>query len=346
MTTWRSGGYSYTFDDVLIKPEFSDINSRTEISTAVSFLGRELALPFISANMDYVTEGEMLRVMTQAGGLGILHRFWPWDEQLRTMSMLVANRTPVYFSIGVRDVVESLSRVDQATEKLLGSGLEGVCIDVAHGHHQRVADLVTELKRRYGNGLNVIAGNVATSEGTRFLYEAGADVVKVGIGAGSVCTTRTVAGVGVPQLSAIMECASFAKPRSLPIIADGGIRHSGDIAKAIAAGATTVMLGNLLAGTDETPGEMFVVDGKLHKRYRGQASFGSNGERYVKEGIEGMVPSKGPTVKVLSELHAGLRSAMSYVGARTIEEFQGLADFIEVSPHTLTENSVRVTERT
>jgi IMP dehydrogenase len=245
----------------------------------------------------------------------------------------------------VRDTDESLAHIEEAFGKMGGLGLAGVCIDVAHGHHARVADLVTVVKRVYGNDLVVIAGNVATREGTRFLYEAGADVVKVGIGAGSVCTTRTVAGVGVPQLSAIMDCASFATPRGLPIIADGGIRHSGDIAKAIAAGATTVMLGNLLAGTDETPGEMFLVDGVPFKKYRGQASFGSNGERYVKEGIEGMVPSKGPVAQVLEQLQAGLRSAMSYVGARTILEFQGLADFVEVSPHTLTENSVRVTEK-
>lgn len=337
--------YYYTFDDILITPAYSDIESRQEIDTSIDFLGLPLKVPIISANMDYITGLEMALRMHELGGLGILHRFEPWDDQLKSMEKLNDLEIPFFFSIGIRDLNDSINLVRSAKEWY--PHLYGVCIDVAHGHHQKVATLIEMIKGSVDgsiSGLKVIAGNVATIDGADFLYQSGADAIKVGIGAGSVCTTRTIAGVGVPQLSAILECAAFAEENKIPIIADGGIRHSGDVAKAIAAGASIVMVGNLFAGTDETPGQTFFLNNKQFKRYRGQASFGSNGDRYVKEGIDGVVPAKGPVAPILGQIQAGLRSSMSYVGARTIDEFQIKAKFVEVSSHTLMENSTRVTE--
>ena len=336
--------YYYTFDDILITPSYSEIESRSEIDTSTDFLGLKLKIPFISANMDYVTGPLMVEAMHNLGGLGILHRFASWEEQLRDMLYLKGKNIPIIFSIGIRDLSDSLNKIKEAAQTL---GVYGVCVDVAHGHHEKVGKLVELIKGSMDNeisSLKVIAGNVATIEGVEFLYESGADAVKVGIGAGSVCTTRTIAGVGVPQLSAILECAAFKENQPIPLIADGGIRYSGDIAKAIAAGADIVMLGNLFAGTDESPGEAFFLNNKKYKRYRGQASFGSNGDRYVKEGIEGIVPAKGPVEPIVHQLKAGLQSSMSYVGAKTLDEFQIKAKFVEVSSHTLMENSTRVTE--
>ena len=338
--------YYYTFDDVLITPDYSDIESRKEIDTSVDFLGLPLKIPIISANMDYITGAKMATTMHKLGALGILHRFAPWEDQVKMMQELYADSVPIIFSVGIRDIKESLGHIKYIVQDL-AIPVHGVCIDVAHGHHQKVAMLIEMIKgssEEQISSLKVIAGNIATMEGMDFLYQSGADAVKVGIGAGSVCTTRTVAGVGVPQLSAILECAAFSEEIKIPIIADGGIRNSGDVAKALAAGANTVMIGNLFAGAEETPGETFFLNNKQFKRYRGQASFGSNGDNYVKEGIDGVVPAKGSVVAILGQLQAGLRSSMSYVGARTIDEFQIRAKFVEVSSHTLMENSTRVTE--
>lgn len=349
-----------TFDDVLIVPSYSDIESRQEIDTKIDFLGTELTVPIISANMDFVTGPEMADAMHRLGGLGILHRFWESDDIYLQALDEVDKETPIWFSIGIRDVRASLEFVKRVYYSY-GEPI-GVCIDVAHGHHQKVADLVELIK---GNPdpeiseIKVIAGNVATDVGAEFLANSGADAIKVGIGAGSVCTTRTVAGVGVPQWSAILECCQIKETfPDLLIIADGGIRNSGDVAKAIGAGADVVMLGNMLAGTDEAPGEIIGDDyfgakydgtfGRVerpkYKRYRGQASFGSNGERYVKEGIEGLVPYKGPVAPIIEQVQGGLRSAMSYVGARNLDEFHEMAKFVEVSSHTLMENNTRVRE--
>ena len=338
--------YYYTFDDVLITPAYSDIESRSEIDTSIDFLGLPLKVPIISANMDYITGFEMALRMHELGGLGILHRFEPWEDQVKTIQKLYANKIPIIFSVGIRDIKESLDHIKYIVQDL-AIPIHGICIDVAHGHHQKVGTLVELIKGSVDESvsqLKVIAGNVANLEGADFLYQSGADAIKVGIGAGSVCTTRTIAGVGVPQLSAILECAAFSEETKIPIIADGGIRHSGDVAKAMAAGANIVMIGNLFAGTDETPGETFFLNNKQFKRYRGQASFGVNGDRYIKEGIDGVVPAKGPVAPILGQIQAGLRSSMSYVGARTIDEFQIKAKFVEVSSHTLMENSTRVTE--
>ncbi len=339
----------YTFDDVLIKPNFSDIETRESISTDVDFLGLKLRVPIISANMDFVTGSRMANAMWAAGGLGIIHRFCPWDAQIDNIAN-VQGKSPITLSIGTRNIKESVSRAFEANQ-LNATGIIQeefvwpptiICIDIAHGHHEKVAKLIHQIKNLKLN-IKIIAGNVATAEGAWYLSDAGADAIKVGIGPGSVCTTRTVTGVGIPQLSAIMEVTDALRPYSIPVIADGGIKNSGDIVKALAAGASMVMLGSLLAGATECPGEVIETgDGRKLRRYRGQSIFGVNGEKYTKEGVSGYVPEKGPVADVLKQLVGGLKSGMSYVGARNLEELREKTAFIPVSGNTLAENQTRI----
>jgi IMP dehydrogenase len=245
-------------------------------------------------------------------------------------------------------------------EALIDAGVDAVVVDTAHGHSIHVIEQVKRIKR-LSNRAQVIAGNVATAEATRALIDAGADAVKIGIGPGSICTTRVVAGVGVPQLSAVMDCAEAAAKEGVPVIADGGIKFSGDLAKAIAAGASIAMIGSLLAGTDESPGEVFLYQGRSYKSYRGMGSVGAmargSADRYfqqevkdslklVPEGVEGQVPYKGAVAGVLHQLAGGLRAAMGYTGARSIAEFQERAQFIRVSGAGLRESHVHDVEIT
>ena len=240
----------------------------------------------------------------------------------------------------------------ERSQRLIDAGVDLLVIDTAHGHSQRVLDAVARVKK-LSNAVRIIAGNVATAEGTRALIDAGADAVKIGIGPGSICTTRIVAGVGVPQLSAIMAAAEEADRRGVAIIADGGIKFSGDLAKALAAGARAAMIGSLLAGTDESPGEVYLHQGRTYKSYRGMGSVGAmargSADRYfqaevrdtlklVPEGIEGQVPYKGPVAGVLHQLAGGLRAAMGYVGAGDLEEFRTRATFVRISSAGLRES--------
>jgi len=240
----------------------------------------------------------------------------------------------------------------ERTERLIDAGCDLIVVDTAHGHSRRVLEAVARIKK-LSNAVQVIAGNVATGDATLALIDAGADAVKVGIGPGSICTTRIVAGVGVPQLTAISECSKAASKHGVPIIADGGIRFSGDIAKAVAAGASIVMIGSLLAGTDEAPGDTYLYQGRTYKSYRGMGSVGAmargSADRYfqqevtdtlklVPEGIEGQVPYKGSADAVLHQLVGGLRAGMGYVGAKTIAELQERARFVRISPAAMRES--------
>ena len=240
------------------------------------------------------------------------------------------------------------------TEALIAAGVDLVVVDTAHGHSRLVLQAVTRIKK-LSNAVQVVAGNVATSEGAKALIDCGADAIKVGIGPGSICTTRVVAGVGVPQLTAIMDAVDVAKQTNTPVIADGGIKFSGDLAKALAAGADCAMVGSLLAGTDETPGEVFLYQGRSYKTYRGMGSVGAmargSADRYfqqeikdtlklVPEGVEGQVPYKGPVANVVHQLVGGLRAAMGYVGAKDLAELHDKAEFVRISGAGLRESHV------
>jgi IMP dehydrogenase len=243
---------------------------------------------------------------------------------------------------------------EQRIDMLLKTGADIICVDTAHGHSREVTDVVRAIRRNF-RGIQLIAGNVATGEGTDALIKAGADCVKVGVGPGSICTTRVIAGVGVPQMTAVMKCAAVASKKKIPLVADGGVKFSGDITKALAAGASTVMIGSVFAGTDESPGEIVLYQGRSYKVYRGMGSLeamrkGSK-DRYfqthveseaklVPEGIEGRVPYRGPLSVMIFQLTGGLKSGMGYVGARTIEDLRKRAKFMKSTSAGLKESHV------
>jgi IMP dehydrogenase len=249
-------------------------------------------------------------------------------------------------NVGTKGIDRALALIDAECDLIV--------VDTAHGHSRGVLETVSNIKRE-SNSARIIAGNVATADGARALIDAGADAIKVGIGPGSICTTRIVAGVGVPQLTAIMDCAAAAHERGVPVIADGGIKYSGDLAKAIAAGADCAMVGSLLAGTDESPGEVFLYQGRSYKGYRGMGSLGAmargSADRYfqqdvkdalklVPEGVEGQVPYKGPVSSVVHQIVGGLRAAMGYTGSATIDDFHKRAEFVRITNAGMQESHI------
>lgn len=348
-----------TFDDVLIIPAYSDVlPSQVDIGTWITRMIK-LSMPIISAAMDTVTDGRMAGAIAQNGGIGIIHRNQSPEEQaaqvLRVKKILPSSpvaskdsegRLLVGAAVGVGDDLEK--RLDL----LVPAGIDLVCIDTAHGHTQGVLNGIDRIKKKYP-ALSVIGGNVVTSEGTEALISAGADAVKVGVGAGSICTTRIISGAGMPQVTAIYQCARAAKKFNVPIIADGGIKYSGDIVKAIVAGADCVMLGSLLAGFDESPGEVIEIENKKYKQYRGMGSLGAmqgfGRDRYgtgqgassgkvVPEGVEGRVVYKGKVADFLMQLVGGLRSGMGYAGAHTIADLKEKTAFIRITNAGLVES--------
>lgn len=330
-----------TYDDVLIVPAYSDILTRADIDIRNKFLG-EYRLPIVSAPMDTISGPEMVARLSELGAYGILHRFSGTDTLAENVYDARTRNFAGQFgvSIGVKDWESTLAFLNYV--KLAKP--HSICIDVAHGHHALVWETINNVKEwaiTQNYPIEIIAGNVATAEGFAFLASAGATAVRVGIGPGSVCTTRETTGVGYPQLSALQDIHS-ARNRErhddVSIIADGGIKSPGDIAKALAAGADAVMLGRMFAGTDETPG--IVHYGK--KPYRGQSTVGTNGERDAPEGISGTVEAIGPVEKVVNQLVHYLRSSFSYVGARNLEEFRVKARFVRVSPSTFRESGTRL----
>lgn len=465
---------AYTFDDILLIPQYSEIVPTEVVSESFFARDMKLKMPILSAAMDTVTEHKVAQIMAQMGGLGIIHKNLDIEAQafevervkkyesgmilepitlspehkvsdaldlMRKYSIsgvpittngklvgILTNRDlrfetntsqPISNAMTKQDKlvttqvgttlaqakvilqkhrIEKLPVVDaqgmlkglitikdiekaqtfpQATKDkhgrlfvgaaigvdstsrerasaLVASGVDLLCIDTAHGHSKNVLEQVAWVSKNFKDTI-VIAGNVVTAEGTAQLFDAGADVVKVGVGPGSICTTRIVSGVGMPQLSAVMECSAAAKKKGKTIIADGGIKFSGDIAKALALGANSVMIGNLLAGADESPGETILYQGRTYKVYRGMGSLGAmqkgSKDRYgqasvedqdklVPEGIEGRVPYRGSARAILHQLVGGLRSGMGYVGARNIDDLQKKARFVRVSPQGLRESHV------
>ncbi len=323
-------GKGFTFDDVLIVPSKSEMRSRREPELRSQLTKNHwIDLPFISANMDTITEAHMAIAMDQQGAIGILHRFMSIEDQVsEALKVKKSGAQRIGASIGVNE--DSRERA----KALVDAGINIITIDIAHGHSVQMFETLTWLKSEFPH-IDVIAGNVATAEGTLDLIEAGADAIKVGIGPGSMCTTRIITGCGVPQLTAISLCAQAARSKGVPVIADGGIKTSGDIVKALAAGASTVMLGSILAGTIETPG--LIQHGK--KLYRGMAS------RSAQDSWRGGVPTgmapegestsvfiKGHLSDVVHELAGGLRSGMTYINANSVSEIMLKARFMEMSP--------------
>lgn len=454
-----------TFDDVLLVPKYSDITSRsqTDLTTKLS-RNISINIPFVSANMDTVTESLMAGTMARAGGIGIIHRFLTIKEQANEVlkvkrsgsvmienpyfisadksienaldyahdkdisgllvvdssskligivterDLLFANKSSRIEDVMTRDVVtakmgvtleeskeilhkhriEKLPIVDDSgiikglitskditnnanfpnaskdkkgrplvgaavgvkgdflerSESLLDAGVDVLVVDIAHGHSENAISTVRNIKKAFPN-CELIAGNVATAQGAEDLIKAGVDAVKVGVGSGSICITRVITGSGVPQLTAVMDCAKVGKDYGIPIISDGGTRTSGDATKALAAGASTVMVGSMLGGTDESPGTVLTKNGKRFKVYRGMASLAASIGRksketglisldddlndYVAEGVEAMVPYKGTVTDILKQLTGGVRSGLSYCGAHTIPQMQENAEFIKMS---------------
>ncbi len=348
-----------TFEDVLLLPGYSDfLPAEADLSTRIT---REVWLntPIVSAAMDTVTEAGMAIALAEQGGLGIIHRNMTIEAQAAEVSKVkleatvsreshpnaaldAKGRLLVGAAVGVSGAVERAAA-------LLEAGVDVLAIDTAHGHTKNVIEALKAIKEALP-GAQVIAGNIATAEAARDLIAAGADALKVGIGPGSICTTRVVAGVGVPQISAIKAVASVAHAAKVPVIADGGIQYSGDITKAIAAGADVVMLGSLFARTKESPGQEIIFGGRQFKVYRGMGSIGAlqneTNDRYgkhaggtlVPEGIEGMVPLAGSVTDLLYQLIGGLRKGMGYCGLKTIEELKTKAQFIRVSNASIREN--------
>lgn len=325
----KSRGRGLTFDDVLIVPARSDVRSRRDPSLSSHLTKtQKIDVPIISANMDTVTEAPMALAMNQLGGVGILHRFLSIEDQTAQVRKVKESGAQIVAaSVGVNDDFK------QRAHSLVQSGANLLTIDIAHGHSIQMIETIKFLKDQFP-GVELIVGNLATPEAVRDLAEAGADALKVGIGPGSMCTTRIITGCGVPQLTAIALCAEIANSYGVPVIADGGIKTSGDVLKAFAAGASSVMLGSMLSGTIETPGE--IKNGKKH--YRGMASKsaqvswrGGVPEGMAPEGESTQVNVKGHVRDVLLEIMGGIRSGMSYINATTVEEIKEKASFIEMS---------------
>jgi IMP dehydrogenase len=340
-----------TFDDVLLIPQYSEILPGD--TSVVSRFSRNIALntPVVSAAMDTVTEDRMAIAMAIEGGIGVVHRNQAPERQAEQVAAVKAAPVPadaahanldssgrlrVAAAVGVGS--DSVLRA----ELLVKAGVDALCVDTAHGHTRNVIEAVKRYRVSYGTSIDIVAGNVATAEGTAALIDASADGVKVGIGPGSICTTRIVAGVGVPQLTAILACAAEAHAAGVPIIGDGGIRYSGDIVKALAAGADSVMLGRLLAVAEESPGESERVSGRVVKEYRGMGSLGAmsaGSDRYpqldrrklVPEGVEALVSVEGPLAGILYQLIGGTRAGMTYCGATSIEDLRAKARFVQVT---------------
>ena len=325
---------TYSFDDVLLVPQYSTIDSRADVDLSTQIGAIKLTLPLLSANMDTVTEGKMAVAMGRAGGAGVLHRFASTKDLYGWLR--ACNEYPAIISVGLNVDIPWL----QSNNNLI----DALCIDVAHGDHYRVIALLKELRANFPDQ-DIIAGNVATGDAARRLVMAGANIIKVGIGPGSVCSTRIVSGHGMPQLSAIMEVREWTSEMNSRtyIIADGGIRYPGDIVKALAAGADAVMLGSLLAGTDEAAGERIVEHGVAYKTFRGMASRDVQtqkraGQTLRIEGVTAKVPYRGPVSDTLDNLEAGIRSGLSYSGANNLAELREVAEFVVVTGNTLKES--------
>ena len=339
-----------TFDDVLLLPRYSNIlPSETDISLNLT-KNIKLKTPFLSSAMDTVTEYPMAIAMAKSGGIGIIHRNLDIKKQSKEVEKVKRKKLFVGAAIGTN--TDDLKRA----KSLIDNGVDLIVIDTAHGDSKKVLKTLSKVKK---NKIPICVGNIATAEAAKRLFNSGADIIKVGIGPGSICTTRMVAGIGVPQISAIMEVHNVLKGKKIKIISDGGIKFSGDIAKAIAAGADAIMMGSIFAGTQESPGKKFKIKNKFYKQYRGMGSIGAmsagssnryfqknykDKSKFVPEGVEGRVEYKGNVSKIIYQLKGGLRSSMGYIGAKKLEDIKKNAKFIKITKAGFYESMVHSVE--
>ena len=329
-----------TFDDVLLTPKYSEILP-SEVTTNTSLSKNlNLKIPIISSAMDTVTESKMAIAIAKAGGIGVIHRNLDIKSQISEINKVKSKKLLVGAAVGAGPLEY------KRAEAILKANVDLIVVDTAHGHTKKVGEIIRKIKKLKSNKTTLCAGNIATTEAAKFLIKLGAEVIKVGIGPGSICTTRLVAGIGVPQLSAILAVRKGVGRKKVSIIADGGIKFSGDISKALAAGADAVMIGSLFAGTNESPGKIIKKSGKLFKSFRGMGSIGAMNKgsadryfqtkqkdtsKYVPEGVEGLVKYKGPVEKIIYRLIGGLKSSMGYLGKKKIINLRNKPKFVKIT---------------
>lgn len=326
-------GKGYSYSDVLIIPKYNKIISRRDVEFKTKVTRNyEIDIPLIAANMDSICDSKMAIALGKLGGLGVIHRFLTIEEQTREVEKVKQEKLIVAAAIGVKDAKER-------TESLVNAGVNILVIDLAHGHSKYAGKTLDYLKEHYPK-IDIMAGNIATKDGAEYFLSKGADAIKIGIGPGSLCTTRLMAGAGVPQITAIMDVYEATKGE-IPICADGGIQYPGDVVKALGAGANTVMSGFIFAGTEETPGKIIEENGKKFKQYIGSASYEvsmknlelNNEKNNVisVEGVKIFVPFKGPIKPIIKKFLGSLASGMTYIGAKKMINIIGKADFIEMT---------------
>ncbi len=329
-----------TFDDVTLMPKYSEVLP-SEVDTSIKLTKYlKLDIPLLSSAMDTVTESKMAIAIAKAGGIGIIHRNLDIKKQIIEIKKVKKQKYLVGAAVGA-----GLSEFKRA-QAILKEKIDMIVVDTAHGHTKKVSEIIRFIKKKKEKKTALCAGNIATPSAAKFLLKLGVDVIKVGIGPGSICTTRLVAGIGVPQLSAILEVRNGIKNKNVKIISDGGIKYSGDLAKAFAAGADAVMIGSLFAGTDEAPGKLIRKNGKLFKNFRGMGSVGAMNKgsadryfqskqkdisKYVPEGVEGFAKYKGRVGNIIFKLVGGLRSSMGYLGSRQIKYLRDKPQFVKIT---------------
>ena len=329
-----------TFDDVTLVPKYSEILP-SEVDTSIKLTNNlKLRIPLLSSAMDTVTESKMAIAIAKAGGLGVIHRNLDIKTQISEIKKVKIKKLLVGAAVGAGP--SEFKRADA----ILKENIDMIVVDTAHGHTKKVSEIIKFIKKRKNKKTALCAGNIATPEAAKYLLKLGVDIIKVGIGPGSICTTRLVAGIGVPQLSAILTVRNGVKNKNVKIISDGGIKYSGDLAKAFAAGADAVMVGSLFAGTDETPGKLIRRGGKLFKSFRGMGSVGAMNKgsadryfqskqkdisKYVPEGVEGFAKYKGKVEKIIFKLIGGLKSSMGYLGSKQIKYLRNKPQFVKIT---------------
>ena len=329
-----------TFDDVTMAPKYSEVLP-SEVDTSIKLSNSLiLRIPLLSSAMDTVTESKMAIAIAKAGGIGVIHRNLDIKKQIQEIRKVKKQKLLVGAAVGAGPL--ELKRA----QAILKENIDLIVVDTAHGHSKKVAEIIKAIKKMKIKKTAICAGNIATADAAKFLIKLGVDIIKVGIGPGSICTTRLVAGIGVPQLSAIIAVKKGVKNNKTKIISDGGIKYSGDIAKALSAGADAIMIGSLFAGSLETPGKLIKKNGKLYKRFRGMGSVGAmnkgsadryfqkkqkDASKYVPEGVEGFVKYKGDVNSIIYKLIGGLKSSMGYLGAKKITLLKNKPKFVKIT---------------